>query len=105
MAELYSATLNPRGPNYEKLREIFGSQNVPLKSPYSHLAQLGPEKGVEVYMLDLRALTLGQRAQLLMVVSAKFNVPTDVIEAEMEAKGFPIRAVDVIVSISMRAVM
>jgi len=105
MPELFSAILNPAGPNYERLREIFGSQNVPLKSPYSALAHLGPEKDVEVYMLDLRALTLGQRARLLMVVSEKTGVPASVIEADIEPRGFPIRAADVIVSISMRAVM
>jgi hypothetical protein len=103
MNALWSATLNPRGPNYERLFEIFGSMNVPLKSPHPEHAQLGPEQDVEVYALDLTSLTLGQRARLLSLVARKSGVPLSVVEREVEPRGFPIRAADVTVSISARA--
>ena len=57
---LWSAILNPRGPNYSNWRGILGSERVALKSCQSIRAELGPEKNVEVYMLDISALTLPQ---------------------------------------------
>lgn len=101
--ELYSAILNPRGPNYQTWHDIFGSDRVPLKSPHSGLTQLGPEKDVEVYLLDLRALTLGQRARLLNSIAQRFRTPVYEVEAEIARSGFPIRAADVIVSFDARA--
>lgn len=82
---------------------IFGANNVPLKSTHSVKATLGDEKDVEVYMLDLSALTLKPRAALLTAVAEKFGVPVYEVEAEIEKTGFPIRAVDVIVSYDARA--
>lgn len=105
MSELYSAILNPRGPNYQTWHELLGSEKVPLKSCASFTADLGAEKNVELYLLDLRALTLGQRARLLNSVAQKFRQPLYEVEAEIARSGFPIRAADVIVSISMRAVI
>lgn len=52
-AELWHAILNPRGPNYERLKDIFPENRVPLQSPGSIKADLGAEKEVEVYMLNL----------------------------------------------------
>ena len=101
--ELWSAILNPSGPNYQTWHDLLGASNVPLKSSASTTADLGPEKNVEVYLLDLRALTLGQRARLLNSVAQKFHSPVYEVEAEIARSGFPIRAVDVIVSFSPRA--
>src|SRR5579863_9960965 len=103
--ELWSAILNPAGPNYHTWRDLLGSENVPLKCCSSSKATLGEEKDVEVYMLDLRALTLGQRARLLNSIAQKFRVPVFEVEAEIARSGFPIRAADVIVAISTRAVI
>lgn len=101
--ELWSATLNPSGPNYQTWLETLGGTKVPLKSSQSVKAELGPEKDVEVYLLDLRALTLGQKAKLLGRMAATFGVPIYEVEAELNRSGFPIRAVDVIVSFDVRA--
>lgn len=101
--ELYSAILRPGGPNYASWREILGTEKVPLKSAAPVKAELGPERNIEVYLLDLAALTLPQRAALLARLAKKFDAPIYEIEKEIEAKGFPIRAADVIVSFSTRA--
>lgn len=103
--ELWSATLNPDGPNYQTWRELLGSEHVALKSCRPIKATLGMEKDVEVYLLDLRALTLGQRARLLNSIAQKFRAPIFEVEAEIARSGFPIRAADVIVAISVRAVI
>ena len=95
--EMWSAILNPQGPNYATWRETLDGEKVPLKSSQSVKAQLGPEKDVEVYMLDLTALPLGNRARLVGRMAATFGVPVYEVEAELKRSGFPIRAADVIV--------
>ena len=82
---------------------MLGSNDVPLKSAASGKTALGPEQDVEVYLLDIPALTLPQRARLLSWVAAKFGAPIHEVEAEITKSGFPIRAVDVIVSFDLRA--
>jgi hypothetical protein len=101
--ELYRAVLDPSGPNFATWREILGGDQVPLKSPGEVKAQLEGEGQREVYLLDVAALTLSQRARLWAAVAKKFGVPIYEAEAEINKKGFPIRAVDVIVSFDMRA--
>ena len=101
--ELWHATLNPHGPNYERLKEVFGNGRVPLKSPGTVRAQLGEERGVPVYILDLAALPLNERAQLMAIVAQKTGAPIHVVEEVATREGFPIREADVIVSYNMRA--
>ena len=100
--ELWHAILNPSGPNYERLKDIFPSR-VPLKSSQTVKAQLGPEKDVSVYMLDFRAMPIGQRARLFGMVAAGSGVPVSVVENVAAKDGFPIREADVIVSFDLRA--
>jgi hypothetical protein len=95
--------LNPSGPNYEAWTKVFDGSRVPLKSSASVKADLGAEKDVEVYLLDLSAMPLGVRARLVTAVAAKFGVPVYEVEAEIKKVGFPIRAADVIVSFDVRA--
>src|SRR5258708_17291838 len=105
MPEMWSAILNPHGPNYQTWRDIFWANSVPLKSAASFKAELGAEKDVEVYWLNLQAMTLRQRARLLGGLAQKFDKPVYEVEADIARNGFPIRAADVIVSISMRAIV
>ena len=100
--ELWHASLNPRGPNYERLKDIFPDR-VPLKSAKSINATLGEERGVPVYMLDLTALPLNRRSALLGLISQKFGVPVFEIEKVIAQEGFPIREADVIVAYDARA--
>jgi hypothetical protein len=97
------AILDPRGPNYQDWFRIFGHNSVPLISPEKKLATLGEEKDIEVYLLNLRGMTLNQRARLLGFIANKFNEPIFTVQKEIERDGFPIRANDVILSYDMRA--
>ena len=107
--ELWSAILNPRGPNYQSWKEVLGSERVPLKSARSVMADLDgdarmvKETNVEVYLVDLQAMTLKQRARLVGFLAQKFGAPVYEVEAEINRVGFPIRAADVIVSFDLRA--
>lgn len=104
MNELWSATLNPNGPNYRTWLEILGSSVVPLESPNPGKTKFGDEE-VEAYTLKLKAMTLKQRARLLTAIAAKFGKTVAEIEREVDQWGFPIRAADVIVAISARAAL
>lgn len=101
--ELWSAILNPRGPNYERLKDVFSANRVPLKSPKTIMATLGPEKDVPVYLLNFEAMPLNERARLFGMVAQKFGVPISEVEQVAAREGFPIREADVIVSFDMRA--
>lgn len=103
MPDLWTSKLNPNGPNYDEWARILGNSNVPIISPRWSLAELGGEKNVQVYLLNLRALTLTQRARLVGTLAQKFGAAIYEIEAEINRVGFPIRAADVIVSYSTRA--
>jgi hypothetical protein len=102
-AKAWNAILNPSGPNYVTWREILGSEQVPLTSSKAVKANLGQEKNVEAYLVDLSALTLPQRARLLAMVARKFSTPIYEVESEITKAGFPIRSADVIVSFDVRA--
>jgi hypothetical protein len=103
MPELFSAHLRTSSENYVSWSSVFPTGSVPLKSARSYLVNLGEEKSVEVYDLNLQAMTLRQRARLLSFLAQKFGEPVYAVEAEIERKGFPIRASDVVVTIDVRA--
>lgn len=88
-------------PRYEKWREILGTDEVPIISPLPVMALLGDEQ-VEVHQLDLPRLDAAQRSRLIDFIVERFGEKRDVVEAELDATGFPIRARDVIVSIPLR---
>lgn len=97
------AVLDPRGPNYAEWFRIFAHNAVPLVSPEKSRAPMGAEKDVEVYLLNLKGMTLHQRARLLGFIANKFEVPIFEVQKQIERDGFPIRANDVILSYDMRA--
>jgi hypothetical protein len=95
----FSAILRPSAPNYEVWLKVFGSPRIPLRSPHSVKMDIGPEKDVSCYSLDLAAMTLKQRAHLLGYISRTFGVLVSEVEKQVSEKGFPIRETDVIVSV------
>jgi hypothetical protein len=104
MTDLYSAILRPSSPNFEEWNQVLGSHRVPLESPRSQMRRLsGEEKEVEVYRINLQAMTLRQRANLLEHLARKLKLTIDDVEALLRKDGMPIRAADVIVSYNMRA--
>lgn len=107
MPDLYRCTLNPSGPNFDSWKEVFSTHlTIPLKSAYPITADFGDgEKNVEVYLLNLDAMTFKQRARLFGAMARKFQATVAEVERAIREDGFPIRAVDVIVEISMRAIV
>lgn len=110
-ARLYSAILNPRGPNYANWQHVLGpgQSEIPLLRPAEVKASLEPYKNFEpeanvpVYLVDLSRFTREQTDRLVVFLAQKFGAPPDEVKAEIARAGFPIRSVDVIVSFDMRA--
>ncbi len=102
---LFTAVLNSQSPRYSDWRHVLGHDSVPIKSPQVAKANLGDELDVEVYQLDIEALSPEQRDRLVNFVALKFGVAPVKVEEQLESIGFPIRAVDVTVGYSMRAFM
>jgi hypothetical protein len=100
---LWAAHLNPNSPRYETWARILAGDEVPLVKPVASRANLGDEKNVEVYVLDIQRLTADQRDRLVQWVAEKFGVPPAAVNEQLESVGFPIREADVIVAFSMRA--
>lgn len=112
---LWWATLNSSSPRYKTWRDILDGDEVPLKHPAAQRATLGVpaiertagspgmEENVEVYAIDIHAMSDLQIKRLIAFVSAKFHAPAKDVELTIGREGFPIRAEDVTVAYSMRA--
>jgi hypothetical protein len=101
---LWTARLNPESPRFETWWLILGSDVVPLLSPRTYRANFGEaEVNVTIYKLDVANFTVDQRDRLVQWISEKFGAAPAEINRELEAVGFPIREVDVVVAYSLRA--
>jgi hypothetical protein len=103
MPQEFTATLNPQSPRYDAWVRVLGQDVVPLKSPASFLANLGEEADVEVYALAVEALSIGQCARLVDWIAENFGVAPQLAVQAINGVGFPVRAADVTVGMSMRA--
>jgi hypothetical protein len=99
---LWWATLTRTSPRYEQWRKILGGDDVPLLTPFDHIATLGQDTEA-VYDLDIGKLDTMQKARLADFIQGRFGAPRKEIETELEKVGFPIRASDCSVTFSMRA--
>jgi len=100
---LWWATLSTASERYQDWFMILGTNDVPITTPGSGKTDLGPEKDVDVYLLDLAKLTAEQRSRLIDFIVARFNEPREVVERDLDQVGFPIRASDVLVAFDIRA--
>jgi hypothetical protein len=99
---LFCATLRPASERYAQWREILGSVDVAIMSPIPSLCMLGTQEA-QVYNLRIAALTEEQLTRLVAFIAHKFSAAPETVRAALPAEGFPIRAEDVTVAISLRA--
>jgi hypothetical protein len=100
---LFTATLVKDSPRYVDWHDILDSDEVPLESSRTQTADLGDEKNVQVYKIDIRQLRPFQRDRLAAFIEKKFNYPMSAAYRTLDKSGFPIRAEDVTVCMSPRA--
>ena len=95
------ANLNERSRRAKDWQYVFGRlTNIPLKSPISchvGIEELGDH--VEIYFLDLGKVTAKEYSRLVRLLSKRTNDPADQVDRELQARGVPVLAEDVIVSI------
>lgn len=101
--KLWSATLLQSSPRYQDWRKILGSDEVPITSHRPFATELGPEGLQEVYSLDLNRFDRVQVQRLMDVMVDRFGLKPHQAKQVLESEGFPIRAVDVLVSYDVRA--
>jgi hypothetical protein len=106
MQPLWTAHLNPHSPRYKDWQRILGSDDVPLLDPKTYRANFGKEESeVEIHKLDWQGMSVDQKDRLVAWVAQQFNVHRAEARAELNQRGFPIRAADVIVAFSLRAII
>jgi len=99
-----TATINESSPRAADWQKVFGSLEVQIKSPASHLVNILDEPK-EAYFLDLDSLTEKQMTRLVSHIAWKFHVLQSVVERDLKERGCPILAEDVIVSFDLRLVV
>jgi hypothetical protein len=100
--KLFWATLVESSPRFAQWREVLGSTDVPIKSPISSFAELADGRD-DVYEIDLESLDQEQLTRLVDFVVKRFGADSDLVRSTILDEGFPIRASDVIVAMSLRA--
>lgn len=93
------ATISEKDPRYEIWTYVRKDGHVPLKHPLPVKATGGPFDGQLFYEADISRLTDDERARAIEKISAKFNLPRNVVERDMAKGILPIKAENIIVSI------
>lgn len=102
---VYRAHLVKGSPNHEQWLRVLGEgAELPLVTPLETRVNLGDEKDIPVYVLDLNKLSADQFSCLVLEVARKFDVnPLDVDMDFRRDMTFPIRSQDVFISWDARA--
>ncbi|MGB9181842.1 MAG: hypothetical protein WCB68_21610 [Pyrinomonadaceae bacterium] len=101
----FKAFILESSPRSGEWLKVFGGRDVRVLGPLPKLAQVCGTEDVEIYLLDLDALTEEQRERLVTHLSEKFKIGREELEREIAEKGVPILAEDVGVPIDMRLLM
>lgn len=103
---LWTATLVSTSPRYKEWHRILGGDAVPLLDPKTYHADFAKdERDVEIHKLDWQGLNSMQKNRLIEWVCKKFSVTRAQSSDELNQRGFPIRAADVSIAISYRAIL
>jgi len=90
-------------------REIYGSLEVPLKSPVPQLGEFPDDQGGmairKFYEADLTKFTPKQLDKAAEIIGRRFGIPAQEIRQDIERQGIPVLADDVSVSFDARLVL
>lgn len=79
----------------ETFMKVFGRLEVNVQSPVPFWANLpGYDEPQLVYLLDLKLITADERRRVIDYVTDKFSIPREVVEADLDTHGMPIRDED-----------
>ena len=95
---LFTATIRNEDRNQDWLT-IFGSDTVPIKSPFATRTDLPKTPNARIYELNLNAITPDQRQALVAHIAKKFGYDPAYVEANLNDEGVPLLANDVTITI------
>lgn len=97
------ATISAKCDRWQTWMDVFGTDTIEVVSPIPHKRQ-GPDGPRDFYQIDVKALTLRQRANMLRHLSARWKTPADQVAKLVDDPdhGVPIDAQDVIVAMDIR---
>ena len=91
MGKDFIVSLKPGTARADDFLKVFGSLDVRVDSFIPMLVELpGFEEPQKVYLLDLKWLTQRERERLTRHLAAKFNIPLEQVESEIDDVGVPI---------------
>src|SRR5262249_38859137 len=105
MVKAWTCHLLKSSPRYHTLRAILNSDEVPIKNPIEHEAQLGDSERALVHALDIKASSADQTDRLIDFIIEKLGADIAEINHRLDTEGFPIRAEDVSVAFDARYFM
>ena len=101
--ELWRAVLNPSSPRYLEWRKVFDTDEVPLLSPFPIKANLNNELTM-IHAIDWNLLDGETSNRLVAYIAQKFGVTEEAVQKQIEDDAhFPIRAADVLVTMSPKS--
>ena len=99
MGKDFKATIRQNSERAQAWREVFGSYEVPLRSPFPIRASApGIAEGL-FYELDLQELTAEQRGRLITYIAQKFHLTEREVAGTLDEVGCPILDEDVTVTV------
>lgn len=100
MSNDFRATIRQESERARDWQAVFGSREIPLRSPFPHEATAPGIACAWFYDIDLSLLTAGQRARLITHITTRFRIDEREVAADLDIIGCPILAEDVIVTVS-----
>jgi hypothetical protein len=99
-----STTVTIFGERAGSFERVFGTAKVPVLSFLPELADLpGFDEPQPVYLIDLTWVAHeGHRDALVEFLAARFGLPRETVDADLELYGMPILAADCVVSTDTR---
>lgn len=99
MSKDFTATIREGSAREQDWLDVFGANEVTLKSPLPHLASAPGVPKALFFDLDLAALTDEQRGRLIAHLAQRFQVPEQEVAQDLDQEGCPILDEDVVVTV------
>lgn len=99
-------SIRPESSRAPDWQYVFGRlDNIPVTSWLPTIGTAADLPAQELYMLDLTRITKPERARLVAHIVSRFAAPAALVEHELDNKGLPLLAADLVVVIPLRLIL
>lgn len=99
MSQDFRATICEENDRAQSWLEVFGTREIPLKSPLPTIASApGIPEGL-FYELDLQELTQEQRTRLITYIAKRFDVSEQEVSETLDTVGCPILSENITITV------